>query len=43
MIAGSVGGVTGMIIAIPAYTIIRVLAREFLSKFRLVKKLTEKM
>lgn len=43
MIAGSVGGVTGMIIAIPTYTIIRVLAREFLSKFRLVKKLTEKL
>ncbi|MCK4919646.1 MAG: AI-2E family transporter [Bacteroidales bacterium] len=43
MIAGSVGGVTGMIIAIPTYTIIRVFAREFLNKFRLVKKLTEKM
>lgn len=43
MIAGSVGGVTGMIIAIPLYTIIRVFAKEFLNKFRLVKKLTEKM
>lgn len=43
MIAGSVGGVTGMIIAIPTYTIIRVFAREFFNKFRLVKKLTEKM
>ena len=43
MIAGSVGGVTGMIIAIPTYTIIRVFARVFLNKFRLVKKLTEKL
>lgn len=43
MIAGSIGGVTGMIIAIPAYTIIRVFAREFLSKFRLVKKMTENL
>lgn len=43
MIAGSIGGVTGMIIAIPAYTIIRVFAKEFFNKFRLVKKLTEKM
>ena len=43
MVAGSIGGVTGMIIAIPTYTIIRVFAKEFLNKFRLVKKLTEKM
>ena len=43
MIAGSVGGVAGMIVAIPTYTIIRVFAKEFLNKFRLVKKLTEKM
>ena len=43
MIAGSLGGVTGMIIAIPTYTIIRVFAKEFLYNFRIVKKLTEKM
>lgn len=43
LIAGSVGGVTGMIIAIPTYTIIRVFAKEFFNNFRLVKKLTEKM
>ncbi|MCB8994555.1 MAG: AI-2E family transporter [Bacteroidales bacterium] len=43
MMAGSIGGVTGMILAIPAYTIIRVFAKEFFNNFRLVKKLTEKI
>lgn len=43
LMAGSIAGVTGMILAIPAYTIIRVFAREFFSRFRLVKKLTENM
>ena len=27
--AGTIGGVTGMILAIPAYTVIRVVAKEF--------------
>jgi predicted PurR-regulated permease PerM len=43
LMAGSIGGVTGMIVAIPAYTIIRVFAKEFFNNFRVVKKLTEKM
>jgi len=43
MMAGSIGGVTGMIAAIPAYTILRVFAKEFFNNFRLVKKLTEKI
>jgi predicted PurR-regulated permease PerM len=41
MIAGSVAGVIGMILAIPAYTVIRIIAKEFLSQWRLVQKLTE--
>ncbi len=40
LIAGSIGGILGMLVAIPAYTVIRVFAREFLSKFKVVKKLT---
>jgi len=43
LMAGSIGGVVGMIVAIPAYTIIRVFAKEFFNNFRVVKKLTEKM
>ena len=41
MIAGSLAGIPGMVMAIPAYTIIRVFAKEFLYNFRIVKKLTE--
>lgn len=38
--AGTIGGIVGMIIAIPSYTILRVVAREFLSEFKLVESLT---
>lgn len=40
LIAGSIAGIMGMLVAIPAYTVIRVFAREFFSKFKFVKKLT---
>ena len=43
MLAGSFAGIKGMILAIPSYTVIRVFAKEFLNKFRVVKKLTEKI
>jgi len=43
IMAGSVAGILGMVLAIPAYTVIRIIAREFLSEFRIVQKLTEKM
>lgn len=39
--AGSLAGITGMLLAIPSYTIIRVIAREFFINFKVVKKLTE--
>ncbi len=39
LIAGSIGGILGMLVAIPAYTVARVFAKEFLSNFWLVKKL----
>lgn len=41
LIAGSIGGIIGMLVAIPAYTVIRVFAREFLSNLKLVQKLTD--
>jgi predicted PurR-regulated permease PerM len=43
LMAGSIGGVIGMLVAIPAYTVIRVFAREFFSHFKLVQKLTDKI
>jgi predicted PurR-regulated permease PerM len=39
--AGTFAGITGMIVAIPVYTIIRIIAKEFFHNFRIVKKLTE--
>jgi predicted PurR-regulated permease PerM len=43
LIAGSFAGIVGMLIAIPTYTIFRVFAKEFLNRFRVVQKLTEKI
>ena len=43
MIAGSLAGIIGMILAIPTYTVLRVFAREFFNQFRLVKQLTKRM
>lgn len=43
LIAGSVAGIPGMILAIPGYTILRVFAKEFFNKFKVVKKLTRKI
>ncbi len=41
LIAGSVAGIKGMILAIPTYTVLRAIAKEFFNKFKVVKKLTE--
>lgn len=43
LIAGNVAGIIGMLIAIPAYTVLRVFAKEFLSRFKVVQKLTDRM
>ncbi len=43
LIAGSLAGVLGMLLAIPAYNVIRVFAKEFFNNFRVVQKLTEKI
>ena len=39
LIAGHIGGVVGMLIAIPAYTVIRVIASRFFYDFKPVKRL----
>ena len=41
LMAGSVGGIVGMLLAIPSYTVLRVFAKEFFSQYALVKKLTK--
>jgi predicted PurR-regulated permease PerM len=41
IIGGSLAGLLGMLVAIPVYTILRVIAREFFQQFRVVKKLTK--
>ncbi|MBE0647588.1 MAG: AI-2E family transporter [Bacteroidales bacterium] len=41
--AGSIGGVIGMIIAVPTYTLLRIVAQEFLSQFKIVRSLTNKL
>lgn len=43
LMAGYMAGVLGMLFAIPAYTVIRVFAKEFFNHFRVVRKLTEKI
>ena len=43
LMGGSLAGIIGMVLAIPTYTVIRVIAGQFLSQFRLVQKLTERM
>lgn len=43
LIAGSLAGVTGMLLAIPAYTVLRVFAKIFLNKLMVVQKLTNKI
>lgn len=43
LLAGSIGGILGMLLAIPAYNVIRVFAKEFFNNFTLVQKLTSKI
>lgn len=43
IMAGSMAGILGMVLAIPTYTLIRVIAKEFFNNYRFVKKLTQKI
>ncbi len=40
LMAGSLGGILGMISAVPAYIVIRVFAKEFFNNFKFVRSLT---
>lgn len=43
LIAGTVAGIGGMIIAVPVYTILRIIAKEFLNNFKIVQQLTSEL
>lgn len=43
LVAGTLSGVTGMILAIPLYTIFRVIAKEFLSEFKVFQRLSRNL
>lgn len=41
LMAASLAGIWGMVVAIPTYTLLRIIAKEFLEKFKFFKKITE--
>jgi predicted PurR-regulated permease PerM len=41
IMGGGIAGLVGMLVAVPVYTLLRVIAKEFFQEFRVVKKLTE--
>lgn len=43
LMAGTLAGISGMVVAIPVYTLVRIVAKEFLTQFRFFKKITEKI
>lgn len=43
LIAGNVGGILGMILAIPFYTFMRIIARQFFYNFKVVQRLTKNL
>lgn len=43
LMAGNIGGVIGMIVAIPSYTLIRIIAKQFLGEFKFVELLTKNL
>ena len=43
LIAGILFGIVGLIVAVPAYTAIKVILKEFLSENKIVKKLTKNL
>lgn len=42
-IAGTIYGITGMVFAIPVYTVLRIIAKEFFSHYRVVDRLTKNL
>jgi len=42
-VAGSLGGPVGMVLAIPGYTLLRIVAKELLSGFKIIDRLTSRL
>jgi predicted PurR-regulated permease PerM len=43
ILGGGLAGLPGMLLAVPVYTLLRVIAKEFFNHFRVIQKLTESM
>ncbi len=43
LMGAKLGGILGMVLAIPAYTVLRVVARVFLSEFKIVQSITKSL
>lgn len=43
IIAGSLAGIPGMIFAVPSYTFLRIIAKQFFTNFKIVRSLTQNM
>jgi len=43
LLAGNFAGIAGMILAIPSYTVLRVILREFFNNYKLVKSITKSL
>jgi predicted PurR-regulated permease PerM len=43
LVGAKLGGIGGMILAIPTYTVARIVAREFFNQFRIVQKITSSL
>jgi len=43
IVGGKLSGIAGMILAVPTYTVIKVIARQFMQRMKLIKYLTKKM
>jgi predicted PurR-regulated permease PerM len=43
LIGAKIGGIPGMILAIPSYTVLRVIAREFFNQYRFIQKITSSL
>lgn len=43
LIAAKMGGVVGMVIGIPVYTVLRVIARIFFGEFKVIQRLTDRL
>ena len=43
LMAGNIGGIIGMIVAIPSYTLIRIVAKQLLSEFKFIELLTKRL